>query len=79
MPNGSIFETIVRRTGQSDFCIFDDRETEMRPKVLIELGVAIGLGKPCFYLNYQRKRTVLPVVQFRTAHLWFVYLPLILF
>jgi hypothetical protein len=59
VPNGSIFETIVRRIGQSDFCIFDDRETEVRPNVLIELGVAIGMGKPYFYLNYQRKRTVM--------------------
>jgi predicted nucleotide-binding protein len=59
MPNGSIFETIVRRIGQSDFCIFDDRETEVRPNVLIELGVAIGMEKPYFYLNYQQKRTVM--------------------
>lgn len=38
MPNGSIFETIVRRTGQSDFCIFDDRETEMRPESAYRVG-----------------------------------------
>jgi hypothetical protein len=58
MPNGSIFETIVKRIRESDFCFFDDRETEVRPNVLIELGVAIGIGKPYFYLNYQKKRTV---------------------
>ncbi len=58
MPNGSIFETIVARIHQSDFCVFDDRETEVRPNVLIELGVAIGIGKPYFYLNYQKKRKV---------------------
>jgi hypothetical protein len=58
MPNGSIFETIVLRIRQSDFCVFDDRETEVRPNVLIELGVAIGIGKPYFYLNYQKKRKV---------------------
>jgi hypothetical protein len=52
MPNGSVFETIVRRIGQSDFCIFDDRETEARPNVLIERGVAIGMNKPYCYLNY---------------------------
>ena len=58
MPNGSIFETIVQRIRQSDFCVFDDRETEVRPNVLIELGVAIGIGKPYFYLNYEKKRKV---------------------
>ena len=58
MPNGSVFETIVERIRESDFCVFDDRETEVRPNVLIELGVAIGLGKPYFYLNYHKKRTV---------------------
>jgi predicted nucleotide-binding protein with TIR-like domain len=58
MPNGAVFETIVQRIRQSDFCVFDDRETEVRPNVLIELGVAIGTGKPYFYLNYQKKRKV---------------------
>jgi len=58
MPNGSVFETIVQRIRQSDFCVFDDRETEVRPNVLIELGVAIGIGKPYFYLNYRKKRKV---------------------
>jgi hypothetical protein len=58
MPNGSVFETIVQRIRQSDFCLFDDRETEVRPNVLIELGVAIGIGKPYFYLNYRKKRRV---------------------
>lgn len=58
MPNGSVFETIVERIRQSDFCVFDDRETEVRPNVLIELGVAIGIGKPYFYLNYEKKRKV---------------------
>src|ERR1017187_3251363 len=58
MPNGSVFETIVQRIRQSDFYVFADRETEVRPNVLIELGVAIAAGKPYFYLNYQKKRKV---------------------
>jgi hypothetical protein len=58
MPNGSVFDTIVQRIRQCDFCVSDDRESEVRPNVLIELGVAIGIGKPYFYLNYQKKRTV---------------------
>ncbi|HEV2689761.1 MAG TPA: hypothetical protein VGV35_14465 [Bryobacteraceae bacterium] len=42
MPNGPVFETILDRIRTTDFSIFDDRETEVRPNVLIELGAAIG-------------------------------------
>ena len=38
MPNGPVFETILERIRTADFSIFDDRETEVRPNVLIELG-----------------------------------------
>ncbi len=38
--------------------MFDDRETETRPNTLIEIGTAIGLGKPYFYFNYTDKRMV---------------------
>ena len=58
MPNGAIFDTILDRIKRSDFCVFDDRETETRPNVLIELGAAIALGRPYFYFNYENKRTV---------------------
>lgn len=58
MPNGPVFETILKRIRAADFSIFDDRETEVRPNVLIELGAAIGMQKPYFYLNYANKRTV---------------------
>jgi predicted nucleotide-binding protein len=58
MPNGPVFETILQRIRGADFCIFDDRETEVRPNVLIELGAAIGMRKPYFYFNYGKKRTV---------------------
>lgn len=58
MPNGPVFETILQRIRAADFSIFDDRETEVRPNVLIELGAAIGMGKPYFYFNYGKKRTV---------------------
>ena len=37
MPNTPVFETILTRIKKSDFCIFDDRETETRPNVFIEL------------------------------------------
>jgi hypothetical protein len=58
MPNGPVFETILQRIRAADFSIFDDRETEIRPNVLIELGAAIGMRKPYFYFNYGKKRTV---------------------
>jgi len=58
MPNGSVFEAILKRIRAADFSIFDDRETEVRPNVLIELGAAIGMSKPYFYFNYGNKRTV---------------------
>jgi hypothetical protein len=58
MPNGPLFETILERIRASDFCIFDDRETEVRPNVFIELGAAITLDRPYFYLNFQEKRTL---------------------
>jgi hypothetical protein len=58
MPNGPVFETILERIRATDFSIFDDRETEVRPNVLIELGAAIGMKRPYFYFNYGNKRTV---------------------
>jgi hypothetical protein len=58
MPNGAVFETIVKRIREADFCVFDDRETEVRPNVLIEIGVAVGTKTPYLYLNYERKRSV---------------------
>lgn len=53
-----MFKTILDRIKTCDFCIFDDRETEVRPNVFIELGAAIALGRPYFYFNFQNKRTV---------------------
>jgi hypothetical protein len=44
-PNGSVFETIVSRIRQSDFWLFDDRETEVRPNVLIDSGLRLGIGE----------------------------------
>lgn len=57
-PNGSVFGIILDRIRKSDFCVFDDRETETRPNTLIEIGTAIGLEKPYFYFNYSDKRMV---------------------
>ena len=57
-PNGPVFQVILDRIRKSDFSVFDDRETETRPNTLIEIGTAIGLGKPYFYFNYADKRMV---------------------
>jgi hypothetical protein len=57
-PNGPVFQIILDRIRKCDFSVFDDRETETRPNTLIEIGTAIGLGKPYFYFNYSDKRTV---------------------
>lgn len=57
-PNGPVFGVILDRIRKSDFSVFDDRETETRPNTLIEIGTAIGIGKPYFYFNYVDKRTV---------------------
>jgi hypothetical protein len=57
-PNGPVFQIILDRIRKSDFSVFDDRETETRPNTLIEIGTAIGLGKPYFYFNYTDKRMV---------------------
>lgn len=58
VPNGSIFEVILRRIKEASFCIFDDRETEVRPNVFIELGAAVALERPYFYFRFEQKRTV---------------------
>lgn len=58
MPNGPVFETILERIRTADFSIFDDRDTEIRLNILIELGAAIGMERPYFYFNYGDKRTV---------------------
>lgn len=58
MPNGPVFQTILERIKTSEFCVFDDRETEVRPNVFIELGAAIALGRPYFYFSFLRKRRV---------------------
>lgn len=60
MPNSQVFDVILRHIKTTaDFCIFDDRETEVRPNVFIELGAAIALGRPYLYFNFRRKRPVL--------------------
>lgn len=58
LPNGPVFQTILKRIQESDFCVFDDKETEAHPNVFIELGAAIALGRPYVYFSYRNKRTI---------------------
>ena len=48
----------MERIKTSAFCIFDDRQTEIRPNVFIELGAAIAFGRPYFYFSFLRKQSV---------------------
>jgi hypothetical protein len=57
-PNGPVFQTILDRIRKCDFAIFDDRETEVRPNTLIEIGAATAMDKPHFYFNHENKRTI---------------------
>jgi hypothetical protein len=58
LPNGDLFRVILSRIRASAFCIFDDRETETRPNVFIELGAALAMERPYLYFAFQKKRTV---------------------
>ncbi len=58
MRNAQIFDTILRHIKHADFCIFDDRETEVQPNVFIEMGAAISRRRHYFYFNFLRKRVV---------------------
>jgi hypothetical protein len=58
VPNGPLFTVILRRIHQSHFCIFDDRMTEARPNVFIELGAALAWKRPYFYLHYDKPEAV---------------------
>ncbi len=59
MKTGQILDLILQNIKSADFCIFDDRETETRPNVLIELGFAIALGRPYLFFSHKHKRPVL--------------------
>lgn len=57
---GQILEDILKqlKSDEIDFALFDNRATERKPNVYIELGIAYTLGKP--FLFFQHEKTVLP-------------------
>lgn len=53
-----IFDDIVRRIKEADFCIFDNRTTAGRPNVYIETGIAYAVNTPFILFDYSRRGTV---------------------
>ncbi|MBI3895179.1 MAG: hypothetical protein HY313_04540 [Acidobacteria bacterium] len=51
----SIFDSIVGRIKEADFCIFDNRATAGRPNVYIEAGVAYAVKTPFILFEYARQ------------------------
>lgn len=47
-----IFDDIVRRIKRANFCIFDNRATDRRPNVYIEVGVAYAFRVPFILFEY---------------------------
>ena len=58
--NGQILDTIVAKIKTSDFCIFDNRLTESKPNVYIEIGVAIALKKPYYFFEFKDTKEGVP-------------------
>lgn len=53
---GQVFDNIVNELRQVDFAIFDNRGTESKPNVYIEVGAAHANGNPYLLLEYKRSR-----------------------
>lgn len=51
-PTGMLFDGIISEIENSDFCLFDTRETENRPNVFIEMGISYAKNKPFFLCEY---------------------------
>jgi hypothetical protein len=51
--NGQVFNTIISMIRSAHFCIFDNRLTEQKPNVYIEIGAAITLGKPYYFFEFK--------------------------
>jgi hypothetical protein len=50
-----VFEDIVKRVNEADFCIFDNRETRAKPNVYIEVGMCIALSKPFILFEFESR------------------------
>lgn len=54
------FDDIVEQIRACDFCIFDNRSTEEKPNVYIEVGIAYALKKPFILAHYKANRLPIP-------------------
>lgn len=54
--SGQVFDKILKKIGASDvdFAVFDNRGTETKPNVYIEVGATYALGVPHFLLEYRK-------------------------
>jgi hypothetical protein len=48
-----LFADIIKKLRLSDFAIFDNRETETKPNVYIEIGMSYVLGLPFIVCDYR--------------------------
>ena len=52
-----IFERVKKEIIKSDFCIFDNRGTQNKPNVYVEIGMAKMLGKPVVFFEKRTRST----------------------
>lgn len=55
------FDEVIRMIQSSHFCIFDNRDTENKPNVYIELGIAYAFKKPSIFLKHEGTPVEIPV------------------
>lgn len=54
------FGKTVQEIRRADFCIFDNREADLRPNVYVEAGIAYVLRKPFIMADYKHNRLQVP-------------------
>jgi hypothetical protein len=54
------FDDILKKINMSDFCIFDTRDTDGRPNVFIEAGIAYALKRPFILASYKNNKFRVP-------------------
>jgi len=58
--NGQVFNTIISKIKAANFRIFDNRLTEHKPNVYIEIGAAIILKKPYYFFEFKDTKEGVP-------------------
>ncbi len=60
MSGEGFFAKTIREIRHADFCIFDNRDADLRPNVYIEVGIAYVLKKPFIIADYKDNRLEVP-------------------